>query len=124
MFTEFVKERNLINKLEETYKPPLFAFAEILKRRGNIITFGEVDHDEVMGKIVAYSDMYGIGRMFHEDDNWGVRIFDTYSLQKIPNTVGFELEPSTDFLDDDLYKDYEEVIQKKIASTGLFFLTK
>lgn len=50
LFTEFVKERNLINKLEKTYKHPLFAFAEILKRRGNAVTFGEVDHDEVMGK--------------------------------------------------------------------------
>lgn len=124
LFREFIKERNLANKLEETYNHPLFAFAEILKRRGNTVTFGEVDHDEVMGKIVAYSGMYGIGIVLHEDDNWGVRIFDTYPLQKLLNTVGFKLEPSTDFFDDDLYKDYEEMIQKRIASTGLFFLTK
>lgn len=124
LFTKFVKERNLINKLEETYKHPLFAFAEILKRRGNTVAFGEVDHDEVMGKIVVYSGMYGIGMTIHEDDNRGVGIFDTYPLQKIPNTVGFELEPSTDFFDDDLYKDYEEMVQKRIASVGMYFLTK
>ena len=123
LFTEFIKERNLINKLDETYKSPLFAFAEILKRRGNTVTFGQVDNDEVMGKIVAYCGMYGIGMVLH-DDNLGVGIFDTYPLQNIPDTVGFELETSTDFFDDDLYKAYEEMVQKKIASTGMFFLTK
>lgn len=124
LFTEFVKERNLINKLEKTYKHPLCAFAEILIRRGNAVTFGKIDHDEVVGKIVAYSGMYGIGMTIQEDNNWGVGIFDTYPLQKIPNTIGFELEPNTDFFDENLYKDYEEMLKKRIASTGMYFLTK
>lgn len=124
LFIEFVRERNLINRLEEKNKSLLFAFAEILKRRGNTVTFGEVDHDEVMGKIVAYNGKYGIGITINEDDNWGVGLFDTYPLQKIPNTVVFELEPNSGFFDDDLYKDYEEMVQKRIASIGMFFLTK
>lgn len=85
LFTEFIKEQNLMNKLETKYNHPLFAFAEILKRRGNSVTFGQVDNDEVIGKIVAYCGRYGIGMVQH-DDNWGVGIFDTYPLQNIPHS--------------------------------------
>lgn len=123
LFIEFIKERNLMNKLEAKYNHPLFAFAEILKRRGNSVTFGQVDNDEVIGKIVAYCGRYGIGMVQH-DDNWGVGIFDTYPLQNIPDTVGFELEPRTDFFDDDLYMAYEKLVREKVASVGLNFSTK
>ena len=120
LFREFVKERNLDNKLVTTCSHPLFAFAEILKRRGNEVTFGKVDNDEVMGKVVAYCGRYGIGIVFR-GDNWGVGVFDTYPLKSISDTEGFELEPSTDFFDNDLYIAYEEFVQNRVASVGLFF---
>lgn len=87
------------------------------------MTFGQVDNDEVIGKIVAYCGRYGIGMVQH-NDNWGVGIFDTYPLQNIPDTVGFELEPNTDFFDDDLYMAYEKLVREKVASVGLLFSTK
>lgn len=124
LFVEFVKERNLGNKLEKTCKHPLFAFAEILTRRGHTVSFGKVDNDDVIGKIVVYSGMYGIGMVTHDNDDWGVGVFDTYPLQNIPNTVELKLERNEDFFDDDLYMAYERIVQKKIASVGLFFSTK
>ena len=124
LFIEFIKEHNLINKLNEIYNHPLFAFAEILKRRGNMVTFGQVNNNEVIGKIVAYCGRYGIGMVLHGDDNWGVGVFDTYPLQRIPNTEEFELESITCFFDDNLYMSYEKLVREKVASVGLFFSTE
>ena len=124
LFREFIKDRNLISKLEKTYNHPLLAFAEISLRRGGSVTFGTVDIGKDEKKLVAYHGMYGIGMTIFDDGNWGIDIFDTYPLQNIPNTVEFKLEPSTDFFDDDLYMEYEKMVQTQIASTGLFFATK
>ena len=124
LFIEFIKEHSLINKLNEIYNHPLFAFAEIMKRRGNTVTFGQVDNDEVIGKIVAYSGRYGIGMVLHDDDDWGVGVFDTYPLQRIPNTKEFKLESITVFFDDNLYMLYEKLVREKVASVGLFFSTE
>lgn len=124
VFIEFVRERNLINKLEQIYNHPLFAFAEILTRRGCTATFGQVDNNDVIGKIVVYCGMYGIGMVDHRNDGYGVGIFDTYPIQNIPNTVEFKLNSDTDFFDDDLYLAYENTVREKIASVGLFFPTK
>lgn len=124
LFREFIKEHNLVNKLVKTYNNPLLAFAEIIKRRGNAVTFGQVENEKVIGKIVAYCGRYGIGMVLYDDDNWGVGIFDIYPQQIRPNSVEFELEPRTDFFDDDLYIAFEEFLRGKIVSSGLFFYTK
>lgn len=124
LFAEFIKANNLVEKLKKKYTHPLFAFAEILKRRGNEVKFGQIDNEEVIGKIVTYCGMYGIGMVLDDDDNWGIGLFDTYPLHNIRNTLQFELEPSTDFFDDDLYIMYEDFVREKVASVGLFFSTK
>lgn len=124
LFGEFVRERKLINKLVQTNNHPLFAFAEILMRRGYTVTLGQIDNNDVIGKIAVYCGMYGIGMVEHCNDGWGVGIFVTYPTQNIPNTAEFELESDTDFFDDDLYMAYENYVREKIASVGLFFPTK
>lgn len=124
LLREFIKENNLMDKFKKTYIHPLSAFAEILIRRGETVTFNQVDNDEVIGKLIAYCGRYGIGMINHDNDNWGVGLFDTYPLQDVHGNIGFELDPNTDFFDDDLYVAYERMVQNNIASVGLFFPTK
>lgn len=123
LFIEFIKKNELENKLNEKYNHPLFAFAEIIVRRGNEVFFGQVDNEEVLGGVVAYCGRYGIG-MVMQDDNLGIGIFDTFPQKDIPNTMAFKLEESTDFFDDNLYKEYEKYVRENVASVGLNFPTK
>lgn len=124
LFMEFIKDRGLAKELEQVYAHPLFAFAEILTRRGNVVHFGSVTNEDVIGKIVVYCGRYGIGLVSHDNDNWGVGIFDTFPQQTISDDRIFVLDPNSDFFDDVLYTAYEETVQTKVASTGLFFRTK
>ena len=124
LFMEFIKKENLVGRLEEKYNLPLLAFAEILKRRGNTVVFGQVDNDEILEKMVVYCGMYGIGMGVDDNNSCRVGVFDIYPLQNIVNTAESELETSTDFFDDTLYMAYENLVQKEVASVNFFFPIK
>ena len=123
LFLAFIRERGLFQKLEETYRNPLLAFGEILLRRGNTVTLGEVGNDGILGGMVVYCGRYGVG-IEVRDGYLGVGIFDPFPIQNVPGTADFQLEPDTDFFDDETYLAYEDFVRTKIASTGMNFPTK
>lgn len=121
MLFDYIKEKQLIGRLEQLGQDFLDVFAEVLLNKG----YSEVNCGYYEKKKIIYCHRYGLGIEFKENENndWGFGIYDTFPNGQFDIVGTYCLEEENDFFTAEEFLKYEKYYENKIVSSGLFFKT-